>query len=261
LDSIDHLKILANEAKQRIKNGYYDNPPQTSHPRRSLRIALRECRTKNPVIAEIKYASPSQGRIRSSDSPIEIAGEMLDGGACALSVLTAPDSFRGAIENIVDVSAKMDVPVLMKDILVSPVQLRAGAEAGADAVVLIAELFERGLARTTMTEMTRQARKLGLEVLAEASSTENFSALRKLEPDLYGINNRDLSSLEVRLETTEEILSTKDRPIGLIVSESGIETAVDLRRMRAAGADAFLVGSAIMRSENVKEKVRELVDA
>jgi indole-3-glycerol phosphate synthase len=252
---------LANEAKGRIRKGYYDNPPHASHPRRSLRIALRECSTKNPVIAEIKYASPSQGRIRSSDPPTEIAGKMLDGGACALSILTAPDSFEGAIENIVDVSAKVDVPVLMKDIVVSPVQLRAGARAGSDAVVLIAELFERGLAKTTMSEMIREARKLGLEVLVEASSTENFAELRKFEPDLYGINNRDLSSLEVRLETTEEILSKRDRPPGLIVSESGIETSVDVRRLRAAGADAFLVGSAIMKSENVKEKVRELVDA
>ncbi len=186
---------------------------------------------------------------------------MLAGGACALSVLTARDSFQGAIENIVEVSSEVDVPVLMKDIVVSPVQLRAGAKAGADAVVLIAELFESGLVRTPMSAMTREARDLGLEVLAEAGSTENFDALGKYEPDLYGINNRDLSSLEVRLETTEEILSAKDRPAGLIVAESGIETSIDLRRLRAAGADAFLVGSAIMKSENVKEKVRELVDA
>lgn len=186
---------------------------------------------------------------------------MIGGGACALSVLTAPESFHGAIENIADVSAKVDVPVLMKDIVVSPVQLRAGARAGADAVVLIAELFERGLAKTTMSELTREARKLGLEVLAEASSGESFAALRKLDPDLYGINNRDLSTLGVRLETTEEILSRNDRPAALIVAESGIETPVDLRRLRAVGADAFLVGSAIMKSENVQEKVRELVNA
>ena len=178
-----------------------------------------------------------------------------------MSVLTAPDSFQGAIENVVDVSAKVDVPVLMKDIVVSPVQVRAGARAGADAVVLIAELFERGLAKTTMSQMTREARKLGLEVLAEANSTENFAALRNYEPDLYGINNRDLSSLEVRLETTEEILSANERPAGLVVAESGIETSADLRRLRAAGADAFLVGSTIMKSNNVKEKVRELVEA
>jgi len=257
----DHLLMLAREAEWRVENGYYENPPRVCHAKRSLQIAVRDCNTKNPVIAEIKYASPSQGRIRSVDSPTKIAEEMLDGGACALSVLTAPDSFQGAIVNVSDVSVRVDVPVLMKDIIVSPDQLRAGARAGADAVVLIAELFERGLAKTTMSEMTTEAKNLGLEVLAEACSAESFVGLKKVEPDLYGINNRDLSSLRINLETTEEILSRKNGLGGLVVAESGIETAADVRRLRAAGADAFLVGTSIMRAENVREKVRELVGA
>jgi len=237
----DHLMVLAREAEWRVKNGYYENPPRVYHPKRSLRIAVRDCNRKNPVIAEIKYASPSEGQIRSFDCPTRIAEEMLNGGACALSVLTAPDSFQGALVNLSDVAVRVDVPVLMKDIIV--------------------ELFERGLATTTMSEMTSEAKKFGLEVLAEACSAENFIGLKKLEPDLYGINNRDLSSLRVNLETTEEILSRKDGPGGLIVAESGIETSADVRRLRAAGADAFLVGTAIMKAENVKEKVRELVEA
>jgi len=257
----DHLLMLAREAKWRVKNGYYENPPRVYHPKRSLRIAVRDCNRKNPVIAEIKYASPSEGQIRSFDCPTRIAEEMLNGGACALSVLTAPDSFQGTLVNLSDVAVRVDVPVLMKDIIVSPDQIRAGAKAGADAVVLIAELFERDLTTTTMSEMTSEAKKFGLEVLAEACSAENFIGLRKLEPDLYGINNRDLSSLRVNLETTEEILSRKDGPGGLIVAESAIETSADVRRLRAAGADAFLVGTTIMKAENVKEKVRELVEA
>jgi indole-3-glycerol phosphate synthase len=257
----DHLLMLAREAEWRVENGYYENPPRVCHAKRSLRIAVRDCSTKNPVIAEIKYASPSEGQIRSLDCPTRIAEDMLDGGACALSILTAPDSFQGAIVNVSDVSVRVDVPILMKDIIVSPDQIRAGARAGADAVVLIAELFERGLAKTTMLEMANEAKKLGLEVLAEACSAENFIELKRLEPDLYGINNRDLSSLRVNLETTEEILSRKDGPTGLVVAESGIETSLDVRRLRAAGADAFLVGTAIMKAENVKEKVRELVEA
>ncbi|TMI38427.1 indole-3-glycerol-phosphate synthase [Candidatus Bathyarchaeota archaeon] len=258
---VDHLMMLAREAERRVENGYYENPPRVSHPKRSLRTAVRDCSTKNPVIAELKYASPSEGQIRSFDCPTRVADEILDGGPCALSVLTAPDSFQGTLVNLSDVAVRVDVPVLMKDIIVSPEQIRAGARAGADAVVLIAELFERGLAKTTMLEMITEAKRLGLEVLAEACSAENFIELKMLEPDLYGINNRDLSSLRVNLETTEEILSRKDRPTGLIVAESGIETSLDVRRLRAAGADAFLVGTAIMKADNVKEKVRELVEA
>src|SRR3989442_937394 len=178
---VDHLMMLAREAERRGENGYYENLPRVSHPKRSLRTAVRDCNTKNPVIAEIKYASPSEGQIRSFDCPTRVADEMLDGGACALSVLTAPDSFQGALVNVSDVSVRVDVPVLMKDIIVSPEQIRAGARAGADAVV--------------------------------------------------------------------------------IVAESGIETSLDVRRLRAAGADAFLVGTAIMKADNVKEKVRELVEA
>lgn len=261
MNLVDHLVVLAREAELRVENGYYENPPRVSHAKRSLRIAVRDCTTKNPLIAEIKYASPSQGQIRSFDCPTKIAEEMLDGGACAVSVLTVPDTFHGSIVNISDVSVGVDAPVLMKDIIVSPDQLRAGARAGADAVVLIAELFARGLAKATMSEMTAEAKKLGLEVLAEACSVESFVGLRKLEPDLYGINNRNLSSLRVNLETTEAVLSRKDGLGGLIVAESGIETSADVRRLRVAGADALLVGTSIMRAQNVREKVRELVEA
>src|SRR2546427_9889962 len=97
---------------------------------------------------------------------------MLDGGACDLSILTAPDSFQGALVNVSDVSVRVDVPVLMKDIIVSPEQIRAGARAGADAVVLIAELLERGVPKATMLEMITEATREGLEVLTEACWAE-----------------------------------------------------------------------------------------
>src|SRR5437867_3317621 len=111
----DHLLMLAREAKWRVENGYYEDPPRVSHGKRSLRVAVRDCSTKNPVISEIKYASPSQGQIRSLDYPTRIAEEMLSGGACAISVLTAPDTFQGSIVSVSDVSVGVDAPVLMKD--------------------------------------------------------------------------------------------------------------------------------------------------
>jgi indole-3-glycerol phosphate synthase len=254
----DHLSILAENARNRVRRGYYDNPMQVDRPRHSLVETIRKT-SRTPVITEIKYASPSSGRIREYESPTAIAKAMLEGGASGLSVLTDPDDFKGGLEILADVASQMSAPVLMKDVLVSPKQLEAGSSAGADAVVLISEIFSAGLATVKLDRMIDEARRLGMEVLVEANDSREFNLIQKCKSDLYGINNRNLSTFQIELATTERILSRiapTDRPV---VSESGIESAADIRRLRKAGADAFLVGSSIMRSSDIQGKVRELV--
>ncbi len=254
----DHLPRLVENARSRVRRGYYDKTVRVDRPHQSLVETIRKT-SRTPIITEIKYGSPSSGRIRESESPIAIAKAMLEGGASGLSVLSDPDDFKGGLEVLAEVSSRTSAPVLMKDILVSPRQLEAGSSAGADAVVLISEIFSAGLAEVKLEEMIDEARRLGMEVLVEANDSREFDLIQKYEPDLYGINNRNLSTFQVELATTERILArigATDRPI---VSESGIESSADIRRLRKAGADAFLVGSSIMRSSDIQGKVRELV--
>ncbi|HEV2119654.1 MAG TPA: indole-3-glycerol-phosphate synthase [Candidatus Bathyarchaeia archaeon] len=257
---VDHLPELAAKARARVKRGYYDDGGTANASSRGLVKAIQESR-KTPVITEIKYASPSAGKIRESGSPLQIAKGMLNGGACAISILTDPENFEGNLETLVTISRETRALLIMKDIIVSPKQLHAGARAGASAVVLISEVFSRKLSNVGLDSMILEANRLGLEVLVEANSASEFESLRRFRPDLYGINNRNLSTFQLDLSTTERILAENvnmDRPV---VSESGIESPLDIRRLKAAGARAFLVGTSIMKSPDIEGKVRELVGA
>ena len=251
---------LASKARARVKRGYYNSGGTANASPGSLVRAIHESR-RTPVITEIKYASPSAGKIRESGNPVQIAKAMLSGGACAISVLTDPENFDGNLETLVTISRETRAPTIMKDIIVSPNQLQAGARAGAKAVVLISEVFSRKLSNVGLDSMILEANRLGLEVLVEANSASEFESLRRFRPDLYGINNRNLSTFQMDLSTTEKILAENvdmDRPV---VSESGIESPSDIRRLKAAGARAFLVGTSIMKSPDIEGKVRELVSA
>jgi indole-3-glycerol phosphate synthase len=257
---VDHLPELAAKARARVERGYYDNGGTANVSPRGLVKVIQESR-KTPVITEIKYASPSAGKIRESGNPLQIAKAMLSGGACAISVLTDPENFDGNLETLVTISQNTEAPTIMKDVIVSPKQLQAGKRAGASAVVLISEIFTRKLSNVGLNSMVLEANRLGLEVLLEANSAGEFKNLRRFRPDLYGINNRNLSTFQLDLSTTEKILAENadlDRPI---VSESGIESPNDIRRLRAAGAGAFLVGTSIMKSSDIEGKVRKLVNA
>jgi indole-3-glycerol phosphate synthase len=257
---VDHLPELAAKAKARVKQGYYDNGETTNKSLRSLVKAIQESKG-TPVITEIKFASPSSGKIREFDDPLQIAKAMLRGGSCGISVLTDPENFDGDLETLATISQETEASTIMKDIIVSPKQLLAGAKAGANAVVLISEVFSRKLSNVGLDSMMLEANRLGLEVLVEANSNGEFESLRRFRPDLYGINNRNLSTFQLDLSTTEKILAENedlDRPI---VSESGIESPNDIRRLRSAGAGAFLVGTSIMKSCDIEGKVRELVNA
>jgi indole-3-glycerol phosphate synthase len=257
---VDYIANLAVRAKKRVGRGYYDNVRLGKCSSSSLVETIQKL-DRTPVITEIKFASPSAGKIREREDPFRIAREMLRGGACAISVVTDPEDFQGNLDTLATLSQVVDAPLVMKDIVVSSVQVRAAARAGARAVVLISELFSRRLTDEPLDRLVQEAGRLELEVLLEANSPDEFGKLSKHRPDLYGINNRDLSTFKLDLSTTERVLAMNghiDRPV---VSESGIEHQRDIVRLKNAGANAFLVGTSIMKSPDVESKVRELVYA
>ena len=257
---VDYIAGLALKAGARVERGYYDNVQTGKRSSKSLVETIQRLES-TPVITEVKFASPSAGKIRDHGDPLRIARAMLKGGACAISVLTDPDDFQGNMETLATLSREVDVPLVMKDIIISPVQVQAAARAGASAVVLISELFSRRLTEEPLDRLVREAGRLGVEVLLEANSPEEFRKLPEHKPDLFGINNRNLSTFQLDLSTTERVLAMNghvDRPV---VSESGIESRRDIVRLKNAGAEAFLVGTSIMKSSDVESKVRELVNA
>ena len=256
---VDYVADLAVKAGARVRRGYYDKVQHGEPSRKNLVETIQKL-DRTPVITEIKFASPSAGNIRKHEDSLRIAMEMLKGGSCAISVVTEPEAFQGNLDTLATLSGTVDVPLVMKDIIVSSVQLQAAARAGARAVVLISELFSRRLTDDPLPRLLEEARRLGLEVLLEANSPQEFRRLAERRPDLYGINNRNLSTFELDLSTTERVLATNDPGDHLVVSESGIESPRDIVRLKRAGANAFLVGTSIMKSRNIESKVRELVN-
>ena len=214
------------------------------------------------------------GRIRAGSDPAAVARAMAAGGACAVSVLTQPRLFGGSPAALAAVRAALPgMPVLMKDVVVDRRQIDAAAALGADCVLLMRSLFDGGHL-SGMGGLVSHAHSLGLEVLAEAHTASEFGGAAASEADLLGVNNRNLDTLEVDLGTTESVLSgaagggrggaagptdAGGRPV---VSESGICAPADIARLRAAGADAFLVGTGVMSGGcNVEKAVAGLVGA
>ena len=254
----DFLDVLAQAARVSIESGYYDDVT----PARSVPASLKQAIIQSngiAVITEIKGSSPSKGIIRASFAPEEVAKSMVDGGATGISVLTEPVHFRGSLSFLSRVREAVDLPLLMKDIILSPTQLDAAVQTGANAVLLIQTLFDRGYCEYSAPDMVTEAHKRNLEVLLETHSKEEFNLATKSSADLIGINNRDLTTLNVDLNVTRSILSNKAAKGRIIVSESGINSAADVTLLRSWGAKAFLVGSAIMLANDVEGKVKELV--
>jgi indole-3-glycerol phosphate synthase len=256
----DYLDMLARGAQLTIESEYYENALYAEKSPVSLKNAILNSNV-NPVITEIKSASPSAGIIRTNVDPAKIAKSMEKGGATALSVLTEPKQFKGALEALFQARKAVKLPILMKDIILSPIQLYAASKLGANAILLIQALFDRGYCEKNLKDMITGAHMLGLEVLLETHTETEFNSATKTEADLVGINNRNLATLKVDLNVTKQILSKNNPNAKLVVSESGVNTPADIRFLRKCGARAFLIGSAIMLNNNVEEKVKEFVEA
>jgi len=254
----DFLDILARHAQERIREGYYEVATNTAVSVFSLKNTILKCRHA-PIIAEIKTASPSSGVIRNNVNVRDVAVAMKKGGAIGISILTEPKHFDGSLHSIVEARRHVQLPILMKDIILHPVQLDAASKTGANAVLLIASIFKRDYPKHGLHEMIRIAHSKNLEVLLETHTKDEFLSALKTEADLIGINNRDLKTLKVDLKVTQKILAETNVEEKIVVSESGVWAPSDVRFLRQCGAHAFLVGSALMTADNIEGKVRELV--
>jgi indole-3-glycerol phosphate synthase len=256
----DFLDILARDAKQTINEGYYKVSTTDTFSPVSLRKAIIESK-KNAVITEVKAASPSRGTIRKSFDPEKVAKAMENGGATGISVLTEPKHFSGSLSYLTKVRKAVQLPVLMKDIIINPLQLETASKIGANAVLLIEALFEREYCEYSLDEMIAKAHAKNLEVLLETHNENEFQSAVNSDADLVGINNRDLRTLKVDIRITEKILKRCVTQGKIVVSESGVMTPSDLLFLRKYGAQAFLIGSAIMMADNIEKKVKEFVAA
>ena len=256
----DFLDKLAQDAKTTINEGYYKVSTQNTLSPVSLRKAIVE-KKRNAVITEVKASSPSRGTIRKSFDPQKVAVAMEKGGATGISVLTEPKHFNGSLSYLAKVRKGVQLPILMKDIILSPIQLEAASRIGANTVLLIEALFKRGYCEPSLEEMIIEAHARNLEVLLETHNEDEFQAAIETDSDLIGINNRDLRTLKVDLGITERILKEHDNHEKVVVSESGMMAPSDLLFLRGCGAQAFLIGSSIMMAVNIEEKVKEFVTA
>jgi indole-3-glycerol phosphate synthase len=214
-----------------------------AHQPRGFARALRQKASSGPaVIAELKKASPSKGLIRADFDPAALAAGMARGGAAALSVLTEEHFFQGSLRNLELASQSSDLPCLRKDFLLDEFQLLEARAHKADAILLIAA----ALSDLELRQLTAQAHALELDVLCEVHTAEELDRVLDLDCDAVGINNRDLRTFAVRLEVSLD-LASRLPPAVVRVSESGIETAEDMNRLRAAGFHAFLIGESLMR--------------
>ncbi len=229
-------------------------------PTRDFLAALRASCRKPAVIAEIKKASPSKGVIREDFDPVAIARGYRDGGASCLSVLTDKRFFQGGFEVLVAVREAVELPLLCKDFILTPYQLFQARAAGADAALLIAAI----LTDQDLAYLLKVARGLGLAVLVEVHDAAEMERVLQLEGvNLIGINNRDLASFTVDLATTEQLMERFGEQVcargALLVSESGLFNREDLDRAVGAGADAVLVGEALMRQDDVTAALETLI--
>jgi indole-3-glycerol phosphate synthase len=205
------------------------------------------------VIAEIKKASPSKGVLRADFIPADIAQSYAEHGAACLSVLTDKQFFQGSVDFLKQARASCDLPVLRKDFMVDPYQIYEARAMGADAILLIAACLDDA----QMADMEAVAHRLDMAVLVEVHDRAELDRALKLKTRLVGVNNRNLKTFEVSLQTTLDLLPhvPADR---LLVTESGILSADDVKRMRDANVNAFLVGEAFMRASEPGEALAKL---
>lgn len=261
----NYLNKLAQNSYKAIDAGVYsrENPDYSSHSQLSLKRSILSC-AHTPLITEIKFASPSRGTIHNQDpsSLKGIAITMVDAGAIALSIVTQPYLFNGSPDYLSAIRKTVAVPILMKDIVVSDVQIDSAKRVGADCVLLIKSIFDNNLAEGSIEKFADYANRKGLQVIFEAHREQEYKEVLKLIRDpkqnLIGINNRDLESLNVDIGTTLDLLKRFSKLTNTVISESGISRPEDIQQLKRGGADAFLIGTSIMESEDIRSKITDL---
>tara|TARA_Y100000590_G_scaffold73095_2_gene80426 strand:- start:2712 stop:3506 length:795 start_codon:yes stop_codon:yes gene_type:complete len=205
------------------------------------------------VVAEMKRASPSQGLIRQKYDPSEIAKQYLDAKASCLSILTDENFFQGSLDHLSIVKKLVDLPVLRKDFIVDKFQIFESQKCGADCILLIVA----ALSKDELHEFNNLALGLGMEVLIEVHNEQELEIALDLKPKIIGINNRNLETFEVNLETTKRLSQQIPNEI-LVISESGIKKSKDIESIISCGVNAFLVGEAFMRAQDPGRELKKL---
>ena len=217
---------------------------------------------KNPqrgsvaLIAEVKKASPSKGIICENFDPVRIAKEYETAGASCLSVLTDEQFFQGSLDYLKQIRAAVKIPLLRKDFIIDERQILEAIEWGADAILLIVAI----LSDEQLKRFHSLANDAGLAALVEVHDENELERALKINPQLIGVNNRDLKTFKVDLATTEKLAAKMDLRKTLLVGESGINSRADVQQLERCGAKAILVGESLIRDGNIFKKVSELLD-
>ena len=240
------------EARGRAPLRELESGLQHAPPARDFRAAI-DVANQVRIIAEVKKASPSAGVLRADFDPVVIASTYARHGAAAISVLTDGPFFQGSLAHLQAVRRAVEVPLLRKDFVIDRYQLVEARLAGADAVLLIAEI----LPENSLPVLVNQAKELGLQPLVELYDAANLRRVVDSGAELIGINNRDLRTFQTRLEHTLELATQVPSDRGLI-SESGIQGHEDIVRLKSFGVRAVLVGETLMRAADIGEALRAL---
>lgn len=260
--STTFLQKVTAEARERVAQarefGYFAKLEKIAAERRkglephTFHAALSR-RDRTNIIAEIKRASPSKGVIKGEVNVANLARSYDAGGAAAISVLTEPKHFDGSISDLVTAARAVEIPILRKDFIVNEYQVVEAAASGASAILLIVA----ALSLDELRNLHAIATELGLDVLVEVHDAAEMRTAFEIGAAIIGVNNRDLHSLEVSLDTSRQLIAEKPDGI-LMVAESGITARTEIDELRGLGYDAFLIGETLMRSENVAETLRGL---
>ncbi len=249
---VAHVRAHTDSRRKQHPAELLKDRPLYHRERRGFRELLS--RPGRHVIAEVKRASPSQGVIREDFDPVGIASLYEANGATALSVVTEERFFNGSLDYLTDISAAVSLPLLRKDFILAPYQLVEARSFGADAVLLIVAMLDRGELETLHAE----ARSLSLDVLVEVHSGEELDTALGIGASMIGINNRNLHTFQVDLGVAEALLRRIPAQV-LAVCESGIKDVGHVERLEASGGRVFLVGETLMRSADPGAKLAELL--
>ena len=250
---VDDTRTLLDKRKVDIPRSALESQPLYTTPSRSFFDALNT--SSLAFITEVKKASPSKGIIREDFNPPWIAQRYSQSGTQAISVLTEPLHFQGALQNLIDVRKETSCPLLRKDFIIDEYQLHEARAYGADAVLLIAAILEK----QQLFDLHQAANALGLDCLVELYAAEEIGKVDFDQVRILGVNNRDLRTFEVDLTHSTRVF--EQCPDGVIkVSESGIYSVEDLHYLRKHKVDAVLIGESLMRAPDPGEKLKMLID-
>jgi indole-3-glycerol phosphate synthase len=225
-----------------------------AHVPRGFAAALRRPSEQPAIIAELKKASPSKGLIRADFQVASLAAGLAAAGAAALSILTEEHFFQGSLANLEEASRSVAIPCLRKDFIVDEFQILEARASSADAILLIAAALDD----SDLKKLTKAAHAQQLDVLCEIHNSDELERVLDIGCDAIGVNNRNLHTFEVRLEISIDLASSLP-PDAVRVAESGIHTAADIARLRAAGFNAFLIGESLMRQPDPSQALMRLL--